>query len=272
MASQSAVSREIERIDGDRKSVEDRVAVEEPLEIRVAGETVAITMRTPGEDRWLTAGFLIAEGIVQDLGDISRIYHCGRPGTEGYGNAIDAVPAAGLVLPIEKTDASRRGTLTTSACGVCGRQSIDDLIARCEVVEDSVSIDVGVIGSVVEALRTKQGVFDETGGVHAAALANEAGEIVVCCEDIGRHNAVDKVFGALALGEADSGEPAILAVSGRASFEIVQKAAASRVPIVASVSAASSLAVDLAHRLGITLVGFVRGKRMNIYTHSERIS
>lgn len=268
---QSVVSRDISRIDGDRKSVEDRVAVEEPLEIRVAGETIAVTMRTPGQDRWLTAGFLLAEGIVTDLKELSRISHCGRPGTEGYGNTIDALPAAGVALPFEKTEASRRGTLTTSACGVCGRQSIEDLEARCETIETRLTVQAEGVGSAVESLRASQDVFDETGGVHAAGLADESGRLIVCCEDIGRHNAVDKVLGCLALGEAGPGTPVILAVSGRSSFEIVQKAAASRIPTVASVSAASSLAVDLADRLGITLVGFVRGRRMNIYTHPERI-
>ncbi len=273
---QSVVVRNIDRIDidrtgGERTSIEDRVAVEEPLEIRVAGEAIAITMRTPGEDRWLTAGFLLAEGIVTDLQDLSRISHCGRPGTEGYGNTIDALPAAGVALPIEKTEASRRGTLTTSACGVCGRLSIEDLEARCDVIESTLAVHPAGVSKAVESLRSRQEVFDETGGVHAAGVADETGGIIVCCEDIGRHNAVDKVLGCLALGEAGTGTPAILAVSGRASFEIVQKAAASRVPVVASVSAASSLAVDLADRLGITLVGFVRGRRMNIYTHPERI-
>ena len=263
MTGKTAVTRSIDRVDGNRQSVDDHIAVEEPLEIRVAGETVAVTMRTPGDDRWLTAGFLIAEGIVSDVEELSRSYHCGSPAEEGYGNTIDVLPAAGVVLPLDRTEASRRGTLTTAACGVCGRLSIEDLEARCEPVEPGPQVSAKIVSEVIDALRT--------GGVHAAGLADSAGHLFAVCEDIGRHNAVDKVVGGLALGESN-GHPVILVVSGRASFEIVQKAAASRVPVVASVSAASSLAVDLAERLGITLIGFVRGGRMNIYTHQDRVS
>ena len=271
MTGKTAVTRSIDRVDGNRQSVDDHIAVEEPLEIRVAGETVAVTMRTPGDDRWLTAGFLIAEGIVSDVEELSRIYHCGSPAEEGYGNTIDVLPAAGLVLPLDRTEASRRGTLTTAACGVCGRLSIGDLEARCEPVEPGPQVSAKIVSEVIDALRANQSLFDRTGGVHAAGLADSAGHLFAVCEDIGRHNAVDKVVGGLALGESN-GHPVILVVSGRASFEIVQKAAASRVPVVASVSAASSLAVDLAERLGITLIGFVRGGRMNIYTHQDRVS
>jgi FdhD protein len=266
-------TREILKIGPDaRSNTADEIAVEEPLEIRVAGEPVAITMRTPGSDTELVAGFLLSEGIITSLGDVSRIYHCGRPGTEAYHNTVDVIPAAGHALDVADITTSKRGTLTTAACGVCGRKSIDDLIERCQPFGDVGSLEASQLLGGVESLRDQQPTFDKTGGVHAAGIFSDSGELLVCREDIGRHNAVDKAVGTLLYQDAWPAEAQLLAVSGRASFEMVQKAAMARLPFLASVSAASSLAINLAEQIGITLAGFVRGNRMNIYTHPQRVT
>ena len=256
---------------------EDSVAVEEPLEIRVAGDPLAVTMRTPGEDAKLAVGFLYAEGVVDSFQDVGRVFHCGRPGTEGYGNTIDVLPAPGVSLDLERVTATRRGTLTTSACGVCGRRSVEDLVTRCRPMPTGSAVSLDLLLSVVDRLRKNQPTCAQTGGVHAAAIWSADGDLLACHEDVGRHNAVDKAVGTLLYGgllgaDARERQPAILSVSGRASFEIVQKAAVARIPIVSSVSAASSLAVDLADEVGVTLAGFLRDRGFNIYAHPERIS
>jgi FdhD protein len=253
----------------------DDVVVEEPLEIRVAGDALAITMRTPGHDEDLALGFLLAEGIVSSASDVGRIAHCGRPGDEGYGNTIDVLPGAGAILDPDRLQSSRRGTLITAACGVCGRRSIDDLLERLEAFEvgdpDTGGVSVDLLRRCTEDLRSNQANFDRTGGVHAASLLDREGRMLAVAEDVGRHNAVDKVVGAL-LRQERLGEAVVLVVSGRVSFEIVQKAAVARVPIVAAVSAPTSLAVDLAERLGLTLCGFVRRGGLNIYSHPGRLA
>lgn len=250
----------------------DDLAVEEPLEIRVAGEPIAITMRTPGQDEWLAAGFLLSEGLISGLHDVSSIFHCGRPGTEEFHNTIDVLPAPGKAFDLERITTSKRGTLTTSACGVCGRTTIDDLVARCRPVEEDTSISLDAIRNGVNALRDQQPTFKRTGGVHAAGIFGMSEMALVCCEDIGRHNAVDKAVGSLLYRDVWPADARLLAVSGRASFEMVQKAVTARLPFVASVSAASTLAVSLADRMGITLAGFVRGNTLNVYTHAERVT
>ena len=256
------------------RSIHDELAIEEPLEIRVAGDPVAVTMRSPGEDARLAVGFLFSEGIIASIEDVGRVFHCGRPGTEGYGNAIDVLPAPGHNLDIERVSASRRGTLTTSACGVCGRQDVADLVARCSVLPPGPEIPAELLIKSIDGMRRIQPTFTHTGGVHAAAAFDRDGRTLVCCEDVGRHNAVDKAVGALLFDRlvGASAGPVLLAVSGRASFEIVQKAAVAKIPVVASVSAASSLAVDLASDVGITLAGFVRRKSFNLYAHPERVA
>jgi FdhD protein len=252
---------------------EDDVVAEEPLEIRAQGETLAITMRTPGADRELAIGFLYAEGVIGSQDDVGSVAHCGRPDQEGYGNTIDVRPGAGVSLDIDRLSATRRGTLTTAACGVCGRRSVDDVIARCAPL----TVAPGIIASAtildaVEGLRARQPNFARTGGIHGAALHGGDGKVLAAFEDIGRHNAVDKVVGALVLGGRVPGtEAVLLVVSGRASYEVVQKASAAKVPVIASVSAASSLAVDLARASGITLCGFVRNGAMTVYAHPDRI-
>ena len=251
----------------------DDVVAEEPLEIRAQGETLAITMRTPGADRELAVGFLFAEGVIGSRDEVGRVAHCGRPDQEGYGNTIDVVPGPGVSLDIERLSATRRGTLTTSACGVCGRRSVDDVIARCAPLPVArATIAAASILAAVESLRARQPNFARTGGIHGAALHDAQGNVLAAFEDIGRHNAVDKVVGALLLaGRIPGAEAALLVVSGRASYEVVQKASAARVPVIASVSAASSLAVDLARATGITLCGFVRKGTMTVYAHADRI-
>lgn len=257
---------------GAPSSSVDRITVEEPLEIRVGGETLAVTMRTPGNDFDLAAGFLLSEGIVAKAADVGRIVHCGRPGDEGFGNVVEVHPAPGIAFDLERSFAARRGTLTTAACGVCGRRTVDDLIGRSGVVTDPVRFAAGIISEMPVALRSGQAVFSETGGLHAAAIFGSDGRQLLVREDIGRHNAVDKVFGRMLLDHALPAAGCALAVSGRSSFEIVQKAAVARVPLVVSVSAPSSLAIDLAERTGITLVGFARGSSFNVYAHPERVA
>jgi FdhD protein len=256
---------------------DDAVAVEEPLEIRISGDPVAVTMRTPGEDGELALGFLYAEGIIEGAEDVGGVAHCGRPGSDGYGNVIEVTPGAGTALVWDRVEASRRGTLTTSACGVCGRRSIDDLLTLCEPLPPGPALRRADVVQAVAAMAEAQSLFARTGGTHAAAAHDAAGARLVLREDVGRHNAVDKVVGALlkerlvGRGAAGPRRPASLVVSGRASFEIVQKAVRARIPVVASVSAPTSLAVDLASRAGLTLVGFVRTERVNVYSHPGRL-
>jgi FdhD protein len=254
--------------------ITDAVAVEEPLEVRLAGDPVAVTMRTPGDDARLAAGFLHAEGLIRSLDDLGSLAHCGRPGEEGFGNVIDAIPAPGVVIDVERTRESRRGTLTTSACGVCGRRNIDGLLSLCSPLPPGEALPAERVGQALALLREGQAVFERTGGTHAAAALSAQGEVLALHEDVGRHNAVYKVVGARLYAARDGARrpAALLAVSGRSSFEIVQKAAVARIPVVASVSAPSSLAIDLAERAGIALCGFVREGAFNVYAHPERIS
>jgi FdhD protein len=250
-------------VDRRGHAAEDVLAVEEPLEIRVSGETVAVTMRTPGDDAALALGFLFAEGVLRSLDDVGAVFHCGRPGDEGYANAIEVTPAAGAHVVLRRLDAVRRGSVTTSACGVCGRQTVDDLLEACGTLPVRPHLDDAVLATAPNILRATQRVFELTGGVHGAAVLDSTGALLACAEDVGRHNAVDKVVGALlkrGLVPAGDGpgQPAVLAVSGRASFELVQKATMARLAALVSVSAASSLAVDLARRVGLRLVTFTR--------------
>ena len=269
------------RVHGDRAVGREAlrpVAVEEPLEIRVAGDAVAVTMRTPGDDARLAVGFLFAEGIIRSIDEVGGVAHCGHPGDEDYGNGLEVTAAPGVVLETEKVEAMRRGTLTTSACGVCGRRSIDDLVAACGTLNEGLVVAASVVSGAVAQLSSCQTNFPLTGGAHAAAVFDARGALLAAFEDVGRHNAVDKAVGALLYDRrlpsspGAAGAPAILAVSGRASFEIIQKAARARIPIVVSVSAATSLAIDLAVRTGITLAAFARGRELNLCSRPERVS
>ena len=268
---------------GVAASVEDdALTVEEPLEIRVAGEAVSVTMRTPGHDTRLAVGFLFAEGVLDSIDDVGSAVHCGRPGEEGFGNVLDVLPAPGARLQLDALEAGRRGTLTTAACGVCGRRTVEDLLDRCHPVRASPPLDWDVIAAAPGRLGESQRTFAKTGGLHAAMALGPEGEVLTAFEDIGRHNAVDKVVGELLWRRLIGREmlerpfpagprPALLVISGRASFEMVQKAARAGIPVLASVSAASTLAVELADRLGITLCSFVREGRGNVHTHRERL-
>lgn len=252
----------------------DTLAVEEPLEIRVAGSPLAVTMRTPGHDVELAAGFLVSEGIIAEGAEFRSAIHCGGPGTGGQENTynvLDISLARGVALP--DPDAARR-FYTTSSCGVCGKASIDAVrtVSRHPVDQDDVQVDAEQIAALPDRLRAEQAAFDKTGGLHAAALFDaDSGELLVLREDVGRHNAVDKVVGWALLNDRLPLRRQILQVSGRASFELVQKAAMAGIPVLSAVSAPSSLAAELAEESGVTLAGFVRGRSMNIYSHAHRV-
>jgi FdhD protein len=257
----------------------DEIAVEEPLEIRVAGDTLAITMRTPGADRELALGFLLSEGVIASRDDVGRVVHCGRLGDPEFGNVIDVASAPGIALAAPEPANMRRGTVMNSACGVCGRHSIEDLLARCTPMPPGTALSRALLFESVTQLARHQPGFERSGGLHAAAVLAGNGALLVAYEDVGRHNAVDKAIGALVLlGRVpadervpDAERPSVLAVSGRISFEIVQKALCARLAIVCGVSAPTSLAIDLAQRGRVTLAGFVRGDRLNVYAHAERV-
>jgi len=254
----------------------DRLATEEPLEIRLragaARRTVAITMRTPGNDFELAAGFLHNEGALGTSADLRRITYClaGEVDAEQQYNVVN-VELAGAALP--ELDALERHFTMTSACGICGKASLDALRLRgLAPLGDQLRIAPATILALPDRLRERQGVFEKTGGLHAAALFEGTGTLVAVREDVGRHNAVDKLVGWALLERRLPLRGCILMVSGRTSYEIVQKALAGGIPVVCSVSAPSSLAVSLAHEFGITLAGFVRGPRFNVYAHPERIA
>ncbi len=251
----------------------DLLATEEPLEIRLAAaeggqRTVAITMRTPGRDFELAAGFLFAEGLVGGRGDIARIDYCSDPElTEEERYNVVTVTLTG---PLPELAALDRRFLTTSACGVCGKESLESLRIRgCAPLRGGPVVDSATVRALPDRLRQAQAVFAKTGGLHAAGLFDAAGELVAIREDVGRHNAVDKIVGWSLL---DGRRGDVLLVSGRASYEIMQKALVARIPIIAAVSAPSSLAVALARDFGMTLVGFVRGDRFNIYAGHKRLA
>ncbi len=254
------------------------LAAEEPLEVRVRGRAITVTMRTPGvaggvdadgmsvEDAELAAGFLLTEGVIRSRRDVERIVPCGR---NEMGNVLDV-----RLAPLVHVDFERltRHVFAASSCGLCGKASIAQVRTCHAMVETEVRVRAEALMGMVGAMRERQGAFDRTGGLHAAGLFRADGTMIVVREDIGRHNAVDKVIGHALLGGIGLTD-ALLVVSGRASFEIVQKAAAARVGVVAAVSAPSSLAVEFAREMGQTLVGFLRPAelRMNVYTHERRV-
>jgi FdhD protein len=250
----------------------DSLTVEEPMEIRVQGRALSVTMRTPGDDFDLALGFLVTEGLIGGAPDVATLMHCQDVGEDGRPtyNVVDVVLAPGVPIP---DISAERNFYTTSSCGVCGKSSIDAVrtVSPYDVKTALPQLDPQVLGRLPEALRETQKVFDRTGGLHAAALFTPTGELLAAREDVGRHNAVDKLVGAQLLEGRLPLSESILMVSGRASFEIIQKAATAGIPIVCAVSAPSSLAVDAARRFGLTLVGFLRGERFNIYTRAERI-
>jgi FdhD protein len=247
-------------------ATEDDLVVEEPCEIRLNGESVAVVMRTPGHDRELAAGFLYTEGIVEP-GDIATISACTDPDALNPENIVEVRLAPGRA----PRTGWQRNFYAASSCGVCGKASIEAIHVRADAVEDDSVWSRDQFASAVKTLRQHQAVFDATGGLHGVALFDGEGRLVVAREDVGRHNAVDKVIGYALLRELLPLSAHLLAVSGRSSFEIVQKALVARIPAIASVSAASSLAVELARDSGMTLVGFVRGDRFVVYAGPDRV-
>jgi FdhD protein len=253
----------------------DALATEEPMEIRLISgdvrQTVAVTMRTPGADFELAAGFLYGEGIVSSPEDIRRISYCvdADIDAEQQYNIVNVELRVGHSYNLKPLE---RHFYTTSACGVCGKASLEQLELRgCPVISSGLEVAAETIYALPEKLREAQGLFDATGGLHAAALFDREGKLVALREDVGRHNATDKLVGwALLEGRLPLSEHVVM-VSGRSSFEILQKCLTAGVPVVCAISAPSSLAVDVARQFGITLVGFLRGNRFNVYSGHERI-
>ena len=262
-------------VPGKTASRADFLAAEEPLGIRVGGTALTMTMRTPGDDIELAAGFLVSEAVVSSPGDITGIKlcdgtSCGHGDHDGLGNIVDVTLAPGVTVAPQ----ARRNFMTTSACGVCGKASIEDI---CVLPHEALATDPArfapaMLATLPERLREAQRVFSRTGGLHAAGLFTADGELIAVREDVGRHNAVDKVVGWALLDSRLPLTGCALLVSGRASFELVQKAILAGIPLLAAVSAPSSLAVDLAEEAGLTLVGFLRGPSMNVYTGAHRLS
>lgn len=274
--------------DSDVENFDDVLAVEEPLEIRLGfcnkekfeHRAISITMRTPGNDGELAAGFLFTESIVTHPEQIKQIRHCGLAIGKGNGaieraktlnsNTIRVDLIEGVDIDLKRLE---RHFYTTSSCGVCGKSSIEALHIRKEKLPENnlLTVQADVIHRLPAMLRASQDVFDHTGGLHASALFNSRGELEIVREDVGRHNALDKVIGAKFMDRLVPLSDKILMVSGRASFELVQKALMAGIPMLAAVGAPSSLAVELAEEFGMTLIGFVRDRRFNIYTGDARI-
>jgi FdhD protein len=258
--------------DGERRRP-DTLAGEEPLELRVNGTPLTVTMRTPGDDVELAHGFLLTEGVIGQRADVAVARYCDGVDDEGRNtyNVLDIALAEGVPDPEVGV---QRNFYTTSSCGVCGKAALDAvrLATRFSPAEDDCAITPAVLSGLPDTLRARQKVFASTGGLHGAGLFTATGEPLVVREDVGRHNAVDKVLGWALLNGLVPTTGCVLLVSGRASFELVQKAAMAGVPALAAVSAPSSLAVELAEQHGITLVGFLRGDSMNVYSGARRIA
>ncbi len=260
---------------GEKRLKQDVLATEEPMEIRLlAGETkqtVAVTMRTPGNDFELAAGFLHGEGILSSRDDIKKISYCTDSDVDAdqLYNIVNVELRTGVEVDIRPLE---RNFYTTSACGVCGKASLDQLELRgCPVIGPGPEISAETIYSLPEKLRKAQALFDSTGGLHAAALFEADGNLIALREDVGRHNATDKLIGWALLEGKQPLSGHIVMVSGRSSFEILQKCLQAGVPVVTAISAPSSLAVDVAREFDMTLIGFLRGKRFNVYSGNERI-
>ena len=251
---------------GERGPSSDHVAVEAPLEVRVNGQPFSVIMRTPGADSALAVGFLFSEGLVRRPADLARV---DVDDTTGIVNAIFSRARADAVA---EALAERRHVAINSSCGLCGRRSLETLAIDAPALSPGWSVATAVIDGLADTLRATQSAFAQTGGLHAAGLFDLDGSLLASAEDIGRHNAVDKLMGGMLTAGRMPLAQSLLMVSGRASFEIVQKAWLGGVPLLAAVSAPSSLAVDLAQRAGMTLLGFVRPGRFNIYAHAERVT
>ena len=246
----------------------DALAVEEPLEIRVRGRSIAVTMRTPGRDDELAAGFLLSEGLIRQRSDVVEIAHCRRGETANYQNTLNVFLSPAVDVNFEQLT---RHVFASSSCGLCGKASIEAVHRHFPPVEQRAAVSARTLLALPKRLRSAQKTFEQTGGLHAAGIFDEDGKLVVLREDVGRHNAVDKVVGHGFLRNHLPFDREVLMVSGRASFEIMQKALAARIPIVCAISAPSSLAVEFACASAQTLAGFLRGHTMNIYAGQERI-
>ncbi len=249
----------------------DSLAGEEPLQIRAAGPgqdpvDIAVTMRTPGGEDELAAGFLVTEGLC-DPADIDG-FEIGDPATDAR---PDDTITMRLRRPFDPELVRRRLTVATASCGICGTASIDDIARRCAPLPDGPRVDPGVLTGLTTSLRAAQETFESTGGLHASGLFDPGGRLLRAREDVGRHNALDKLVGAAALAGALPLHETLLLVSGRVSFELVQKAAIAGIPVLAAVGAPTDLAVDTATRLGMTLIGFLRGERCNVYSRPDRL-
>lgn len=268
------VRRPVLRITEDgTKRRHEALAAEEPLELRVGGTALAVTMRTPGHDVELAHGFLLTEGVISEASDVSTARYCDGVDDEGRNtyNVLDVTLADGIAPPDTGVE---RNFYTTSSCGVCGKAALDavKLKTNFSPAADTCQVTPESLTKFPLMLRERQRVFESTGGLHAAGIFTTDGEPLVVREDVGRHNAVDKATGWALLDGRVPLAGSVLMVSGRASFELVQKAAMAGIPVLAAVSAPSSLAVELADEQGITLVGFLRGTSMNVYTHPDRIT
>ena len=256
--------------------VEDELVVEEPLEIRVGQQSLIVVMRTPGHDFELAAGFLYTESLITSGDDIEIIAYCDEDVTETQNSGLSSLENIVNVQLTEKLNLDaqsgwQRNFHANASCGLCGKMTIESVRQQVSPLNSGFHINQGILYQLNDRLRTAQSVFERTGGLHAAGLFDETGELLIVREDIGRHNAVDKVIGQALLSDLVPLERYILMVSGRASFEIVQKALFARIPIIVAVSAASTLAVDLAQEGNLTLIGFMRGQSMAVYTCPERV-
>jgi FdhD protein len=258
---------EVQRVrDGQRSVAEDRAATEAPLELRLNGQPFVMTMRTPGADGDLAIGFLLAEQVIGEPADIGSITQADDE------SAIDIALRGAAATRLDWRLQTRRHVAATSACGICGRQTADALDLPIAPISADWTMTGTVVARLPDRLRAQQAVFDHTGGLHAAGLFTADGDLVEIAEDVGRHNAVDKIVGRMLRKGALPLSSHVLCVSGRASFELVQKALVSGIPVLVAVSAPSTMAIDLATRHGLTLVGFTRGDGFNLYTHPWRIA
>lgn len=262
---------------GQMKEKSDLVVVEEPLEIRIGfGEihhrsqkSISVTMRTPGHDEELALGFLFTEGILKKYEDVVSVKHCTDLGkSEERENIIRVELKEGVAIDLKNAD---RNFYTTSSCGICGKTSIESVESSCSPVHAEIQFQKKILLSLPQQLRAAQPVFEHTGGLHAAGLFDFNGNLILLREDVGRHNATDKVIGTALFKELIPCRNYLLMLSGRISFELVQKAAMAGIPLVAAVGAPSTLAIDLAQKLNITLCGFLRDQRFNIYSHPNRV-
>ena len=270
MPQQRTIKKKVERWrDFESAAVEDVLVVEEPLEIRTGGRSLVVVMRTPKDDFDLAVGFLYTEGLIKSANDIGTIAYCDDVEQANLQNVINVNLTNGW--DVEMQNGWQRNFHANASCGLCGKMTIEAVRQAIPGIQSQLRIDPAIIYSLADQLQSEQSVFKITGGLHAAGLFNSEGQLLIAREDIGRHNAVDKVIGQALLAEMFPIDNHILMVSGRASFEIVQKALFARIPVVVAVSAGSTLALDLARESQMTLIGFTRGKNMTVYSCSERI-